>query len=93
MEKKQLPIKMNIFIAKELDGTVIGLILAKSKDIALAFFNGKYSGVDSIEEINIDKMCNEFPSQPYFNLIETYTRKKYELRDYEDHRLINKRGG
>jgi len=70
MEKQKL--LKNIYIAKDFNSIVIGLILARDKDIAKVFFDGKYpSKVNSIEEIDIEDIDKKIPGQLYFNIIET----------------------
>jgi len=54
---------MNIYIAKDHSHVPMGAILAKNKDMATAFFMGKYPDFDSIEEIDpnsdigVDGLC------------------------------------
>lgn len=60
----------SIFIAKDHDGTLFGLIKAKDKEAASAFFMGKYGVVHSIEEIPADFPDSSHPL-PVANLIET----------------------
>lgn len=80
---------MNIFIGKGTEGEVYGLILAKSKDIAETFFQAKYGGVYSIEEIDISKLEQ---TQPFYNLIQTeFAMFRTEWKDLEGRRVLNRK--
>ena len=69
---------MNIFIGKEQGNKVIGLIIAKNKDIAWTYFEGKYGTVSDVEEINITKLDD---SRPYYCLLKTTKYSKWEVND------------
>lgn len=82
---------MKIYIGKDHEGYVIGLILAKTKEIANTFFQAKYNcEVYNIDEIDVNTIDQ---TQLYYNLIETHKRTvtDSEWGKIMDVRLINKR--
>ena len=81
---------MNIFIAKDYNSLPLGIVLAKSRDVASAYFTGKYGAFDSIEEINPQTIEHELLGTPCFNIISTYKKEIYN-GDRGTYRLINKR--
>lgn len=70
---------MKIYIAKDYKSYPLGLILANSKDVAEAFFFGKYGAFDTVEEIDPSTIEDKMPGQSFFNIIST---KEKEFGDY-----------
>lgn len=60
---------MDIYIGKYNGHKILGLIVAKSEEIAWTYFEGKYGNVSDVEKINIKELNS---SRPYYNIIETF---------------------
>ena len=58
----------NIYIGKEQGNKVLGLIVAKNKDIAWTYFEAQYGTVDDVEEIDVNTLND---TRPYYKLIST----------------------
>ncbi len=84
----------NIYVAKNYDSVPLGLVLADSRDIAGAFFDGKYGGFHSLEEIELETIDTDLPGVTCFNIIETeeYKERINGLRGAErTYRVVKKR--
>ncbi len=82
---------MNIYIAKDYNSVPLGLVLSKNKDIASAFFIGKYGTFHSIEEINPTTIEDKLPGSPCFSIIQTREHKEGKYGEEKTYRVINKR--
>ena len=71
---------MNIYIAKDHVGNVYGLCVAKSKEVAQAFFTGKYGAYYTMEEIDLLEL--NFNVVPVYNIIETKEQRVYSSKDW-----------
>ena len=92
--------KIGLYIAKSIYEIPLGVVLSTDKNVASAFFDGKYGigNIRDIEGIIINDL--DFTCMPFYQLIETeeFDRRYYEdssydsKRDYSDKiRLIKER--
>ena len=85
---------MNIYIAKDFNCNVHGLIVATTKEVANAYFEGKYGIINSVEEIKMEDLENR--GRSFFTILET-TEESYQELNYPNKRItirrLEKRGG
>jgi hypothetical protein len=69
-----------VYIGKNHEGYVLGVIIADNKDLATAFFMGTEEGLPhSIEEIDLES--DHMSTLPVFNLIKSYKMPVWRLKD------------
>lgn len=87
-----------IYIGKDPQAQVLGVILADSKDLAQVYFEAKYEGqFSSVEEIDLESDHFKSNDRKYFQLL-TSTKCSMVNREHgsgtpRDYIIMDKRGG